>query len=184
MSSFQSRYSRLMTWILVGMMSCMPDYDGSITVFSEDGLSAIELNLYEWKPLRCSSCKVLGHVLDECPKKVVPNMLKNLKNHKQAVKGVQVGLKLDDDDLGTNMRDSELDEKGSNSWVVSSAYGTSLESFGSLTTIHLEERIIDLERQMLDEKLVLVDDDGKMQKRLMIRLMWIAIVKWTRCSTS
>nr|GEX86023.1 hypothetical protein [Tanacetum cinerariifolium] len=26
---------------------------------------------YEWKPLRCDSCKIFGHTCDQCPKKVV-----------------------------------------------------------------------------------------------------------------
>ncbi|GKD19336.1 RNA-directed DNA polymerase, eukaryota, reverse transcriptase zinc-binding domain protein [Tanacetum coccineum] len=31
---------------------------------------------YEWKPPRCSSCKVFGHVLDECPKNIASNVVK------------------------------------------------------------------------------------------------------------
>ncbi|GJV62800.1 hypothetical protein Tco_1473628 [Tanacetum coccineum] len=49
---------------------------------------------YEWKPTRRSSCKVFGHVQDECPKKIILDVLINLKNPRQAVRGVQVGLKL------------------------------------------------------------------------------------------
>ncbi|GJX98932.1 RNA-directed DNA polymerase, eukaryota, reverse transcriptase zinc-binding domain protein [Tanacetum coccineum] len=92
---------------------------------------------YERTPPRCSSCKVFGHVLDECPKKIVSDVLKNLKSPRQDVEGVQF-------------------------------------------TTPLAERINDIERQMLDEKLVLVDDNGKPLKRLMIRLMQIVIVKWAR----
>ncbi|GKB68887.1 copia protein [Tanacetum coccineum] len=90
-----------------------------ITTFSEDGLSAIETKLvestimvdvqklvdegfskctirveYEWKPYRCSPCKVFDHVLDDCPKRIVSDALNNLKNLRQAVRGVQVGLKV------------------------------------------------------------------------------------------
>nr|GEU28778.1 reverse transcriptase domain-containing protein [Tanacetum cinerariifolium] len=56
----------------------------------------------------------------------------------------------------------------------------SSKAFGSLTTTPIAEMINDIERQMLDEKLVLVNDDGKLLKMLMIWLMWIVIVKWTR----
>ncbi|GJZ74398.1 retrotransposon protein, putative, ty1-copia subclass [Tanacetum coccineum] len=49
---------------------------------------------YEWKPSRCSSCKVFGHVLDECPKNIVSDVGKNLKNTRKAAKGVQVGSKV------------------------------------------------------------------------------------------
>ncbi|GKA31618.1 RNA-directed DNA polymerase, eukaryota, reverse transcriptase zinc-binding domain protein [Tanacetum coccineum] len=67
---------------------------------NEDGLSAIAttlgtpLMLDSYTSVTCSSCKVFGQVLDECPKKIVSNVLKNLKNHKQAIRGVQVGPKL------------------------------------------------------------------------------------------
>nr|GEW31173.1 hypothetical protein [Tanacetum cinerariifolium] len=49
---------------------------------------------YEWKPLRCLRWKVFGHVLDECPTKIVLDVVKNLNNPKQAARGVQVGPKL------------------------------------------------------------------------------------------
>ncbi|GKA06995.1 zinc knuckle CX2CX4HX4C containing protein [Tanacetum coccineum] len=49
---------------------------------------------YEWKPPTCSSCKVFGHVRDECPKNIVSDVVKNLKTPRQAARGVQVGPKL------------------------------------------------------------------------------------------
>ncbi|GJS40289.1 zinc knuckle CX2CX4HX4C containing protein [Tanacetum coccineum] len=57
---------------------------------------------YEWIPPMYSSCKVFGHVVDECPKKIVSDVVKNLKNPRQAGRGVLVGPKrklmfLDDD---------------------------------------------------------------------------------------
>ncbi|GJU02370.1 hypothetical protein Tco_1112708 [Tanacetum coccineum] len=45
---------------------------------------------YDCKPPRCSSCKVFGHVLDECPEKIISNVVKSLKNPRQAIRGVQV----------------------------------------------------------------------------------------------
>ncbi|GJV34402.1 zinc knuckle CX2CX4HX4C containing protein [Tanacetum coccineum] len=48
---------------------------------------------YEWAPPRCSSCQIFGHVLDECPKKIVLNVLQNLKNLRPDTKGVPVGSK-------------------------------------------------------------------------------------------
>ncbi|GJW73642.1 alpha/beta hydrolases superfamily protein [Tanacetum coccineum] len=164
--------------------------------------------MYDWTPLRCSSCKVFGHVLDECPKKPVSDVLKNLKNPGQAVKGVQVGPKVgfkqakqvyrlvsqkncvstrgkkkqaqasrqevgnsnlfdvlisieNDDDVGTNKGNSKVAEKGVNSGVVSSAYGSSPVAYGSQNITPLAERISNLERKILDGKLMLVDDDGK-----------------------
>ncbi|GJT67027.1 50S ribosomal protein L10, chloroplastic [Tanacetum coccineum] len=45
---------------------------------------------YEWKPPSCLSCKVLGHVLDECPKNIISDVEKKLKNPRQAARGVRV----------------------------------------------------------------------------------------------
>ncbi|GKC99185.1 hypothetical protein Tco_1169460 [Tanacetum coccineum] len=56
---------------------------------------------------------------------------------------------------------SKLAEKETNSNVVSSAHKTSSEAFGIPYTTPLVARINDLERKMIDGKLVLVDDDGK-----------------------
>ncbi|GKB09609.1 hypothetical protein Tco_0837921, partial [Tanacetum coccineum] len=143
---------------------------------------SISFGTLEWTPLRCSSCKVYGHVLDECPKKIVLDVLKSLNNPQQVVRGGPNGTSSsgtkkqaeltrqevsnsnpfdalntvkNDDDLGMNRGNSKLAEKGVNFDVVSS------EAFGSPTTTPLAERISDLERQMMDGKLVLVDDDGK-----------------------
>ncbi|GJW59922.1 hypothetical protein Tco_0109257 [Tanacetum coccineum] len=71
-----------------------------------------------------------------------------------------------DADLCTNEENSKLAEKGDNSDVVSSAHGTSSKAFGSPTTTPLAERINDVERKMLNERLVLVDDDGKPLKKV------------------
>ncbi|GJS98198.1 zinc finger, CCHC-type containing protein [Tanacetum coccineum] len=83
-----------------------------MTVLSEDGLSVIAIKLgpplcicnheYEWIPPMYSSWKVFGHVVDECPKKIVSNVVKNLENPRQVARGVLVGPKrklmfLDDD---------------------------------------------------------------------------------------
>nr|GEV37098.1 hypothetical protein [Tanacetum cinerariifolium] len=49
---------------------------------------------YDWKPPRCSSCKVFGYILNEYPKKIVSNVAKNLNNPRQAIRGVLVGPKV------------------------------------------------------------------------------------------
>ncbi|GKC37408.1 gag-pol polyprotein [Tanacetum coccineum] len=82
---------------------------------------------YEWKPSTCSSCKVFGHVLDECPKKIVSDMVKNLKNPRQDARATRGNLNLfdvanwfdvanlveNDDDLGTDGGNSKSARKGS-----------------------------------------------------------------------
>ncbi|GKA98966.1 hypothetical protein Tco_0826903, partial [Tanacetum coccineum] len=112
--------------------------------------------VYEWTPLRCSRCKVFGHVLDDCAKKIISGVLKNLKNIRQVVKGVHIGASSsgkkkqagltslevtnsdpfdalntvkNDNELGTNEGNSKLDKKGANSNMVSSAHETLAEAF-------------------------------------------------------
>ncbi|GKD39532.1 hypothetical protein Tco_1259739 [Tanacetum coccineum] len=66
---------------------------------------------------------------------------------------------------GYNGGNSKLSEKGSIYDVVSSAHETSFEAFGNLNTTSLAARINDVERQMMDGKLVLVDDARKPLKK-------------------
>nr|GEW27708.1 hypothetical protein [Tanacetum cinerariifolium] len=88
---------------------------------------------YEWKPPKCVCCKVFGHVKDECPNNIGSDVANNLKNPSQAPKGVSVGPKKDvesrkevsnpnpfdvlnsvdnDADLGTNEKNSLVDDEG------------------------------------------------------------------------
>ncbi|GKB13816.1 hypothetical protein Tco_0847739 [Tanacetum coccineum] len=89
------------------------------TAFSEDGLSAVATKLvednilvampkvtreghytcnvrveYEWKPPRCSSCKVFGHIHEECPKNTGASEKKTVKKPSQTSRGVLVGPKV------------------------------------------------------------------------------------------
>ncbi|GKB20345.1 RNA-directed DNA polymerase, eukaryota, reverse transcriptase zinc-binding domain protein [Tanacetum coccineum] len=90
----------------------------TVTEFSEDGLSAISIKLelkdniivampkitregyytcticveYEWKPPRCSCCKVFGHTQEECPKNIGLGVAKNLKKPSQTSQGVPCTL--------------------------------------------------------------------------------------------
>ncbi|GJT40349.1 zinc knuckle CX2CX4HX4C containing protein [Tanacetum coccineum] len=47
---------------------------------------------YEWKPIKCLSCKVVGHVPDGCPRKIASDVVKNLKNPTQPTRGVPIGI--------------------------------------------------------------------------------------------
>ncbi|GJZ32057.1 nucleotide-diphospho-sugar transferase [Tanacetum coccineum] len=49
---------------------------------------------YEWKPTRCSSCKVFGHIREECPKNTSAGVKKMVKKTSQTSRGVPVGLKM------------------------------------------------------------------------------------------
>ncbi|GKD61455.1 retrotransposon protein, putative, ty1-copia subclass [Tanacetum coccineum] len=94
-----------------------------VMAFSEDGLSAIATKLgtplmldsytsemcmqswgplyicnvgveYEWKPHRCASCKVFGHIHEECSKNTGAGEKKTLKKPNQTSRGVPVGTKM------------------------------------------------------------------------------------------
>nr|GEU76434.1 hypothetical protein [Tanacetum cinerariifolium] len=49
---------------------------------------------YEWKPPRCSSCKVFGHVHEECTKNTGTGEKKIVKKPSQTSRGVPVGQKV------------------------------------------------------------------------------------------
>ncbi|GKC21632.1 retrotransposon protein, putative, ty1-copia subclass [Tanacetum coccineum] len=49
---------------------------------------------YEWKPPRCSSCKVFGHIHEECPKNTGAGEKKIVMKPSLTSRGVPVGLKM------------------------------------------------------------------------------------------
>ncbi|GKA96142.1 cytokinin dehydrogenase 3-like protein [Tanacetum coccineum] len=49
---------------------------------------------YEWKPPRCSSCRVFGHIHEECLKNTGVGEKKTVKKHSQTSRGVPVGPKI------------------------------------------------------------------------------------------
>ncbi|GJV20959.1 copia protein [Tanacetum coccineum] len=49
---------------------------------------------YEWKPPRCSSCKVFGHIHAECPNNTGTGEKKTMKKPSQTSRGVPVGPKI------------------------------------------------------------------------------------------
>nr|GEW29731.1 hypothetical protein [Tanacetum cinerariifolium] len=49
---------------------------------------------YEWKPPRCSSCKVFGHIHEECPKNTGVGEKKTVKKPSQTSRRVPIGSKM------------------------------------------------------------------------------------------
>nr|GEV50818.1 hypothetical protein [Tanacetum cinerariifolium] len=49
---------------------------------------------YEWKPPKCSSCKVFGHIHEECPKNTGAGEKKTVKKPSQTSEGVPIGPKM------------------------------------------------------------------------------------------
>ncbi|GJS88604.1 hypothetical protein Tco_0304908 [Tanacetum coccineum] len=48
---------------------------------------------YEYQPPRCLTCKVFGHVLDECLKKILLDVPKNLRMPRQVARRTSGGFK-------------------------------------------------------------------------------------------
>ncbi|GJR56605.1 putative reverse transcriptase domain-containing protein [Tanacetum coccineum] len=124
---------------------------------------------YEWKPSGCLSDKVFGYVLDECPKKIVLNMLKNLKNPRQAIRGVPIGPKVGfkptkqihrlvshKNGVSTTCKKKQVE--------VSRQEASNLNPFHVLNSIENDddlERIDKSKIQTIEGKLFLVDDERK-----------------------
>ncbi|GJV21349.1 probable indole-3-pyruvate monooxygenase YUCCA10 [Tanacetum coccineum] len=124
----------------------------SIPIFVGEGYTISTIRVeYELTPPKCSSCKVFGHVLDECPKKIVSNVLKNLKSPRQAKGASSSGIKkqagLTRQEASTSNRLMRL--------IRLKTTMSSVRIGGSLNTTPLAAKIIDLEIKMLDGKLVL-----------------------------
>ncbi|GJU92351.1 putative reverse transcriptase domain-containing protein [Tanacetum coccineum] len=66
----------------------------AIPILVGEGFSMCTIHVeYKWKSPRCSSCKFSGHVLNECSKKIILDVVKNFNNPRQATRGVPIGLK-------------------------------------------------------------------------------------------
>nr|GEW62312.1 hypothetical protein [Tanacetum cinerariifolium]GEY66182.1 hypothetical protein [Tanacetum cinerariifolium] len=102
-------------------------------------------------------------LVDECPRKIVSNVVKNLKTPKQAVKGVQVGPKVCfkptkqvyrpvSNKVSDNISGKKKQAKLSSQEVSNS------NPFDALNCV--EDDDDDLAHTILDGKLTFVDDDG------------------------
>ncbi|GJS07218.1 gag-aspartyl protease domain-containing protein [Tanacetum coccineum] len=143
-------------------------HDIPITVFIEDGLGAIATKLdtpmliYSYTSAMCTNSWGMSSYV-----KAMVELRVNVELKDTLAVDIPKFVVENDDGMGTNGENSKLVGKGANSYVVSSAHGTSYEAFGSPNTTPLATRINDLKRKTLDEKLVLVDDDdGKPLKKV------------------
>ncbi|GJT78808.1 ARID DNA-binding domain-containing protein [Tanacetum coccineum] len=162
-----------------------------LMTFSEDGLSVIAIKL--GTPLMLTlihltcACnhEVFDHILKKCPKNIVSDVDKNLKNPRQVARGIQVGTKVAFKPLKQVYRPVSDRNNASSSGKKKQAIVASKEvslskpfdmlnsvekdddlarsfkSGSNTSTTPITERIDKIERQMIDEKITLVDDDGK-----------------------
>ncbi|GKD63680.1 cytokinin dehydrogenase 3-like protein [Tanacetum coccineum] len=112
---------------------------------------------YEWKPLRCATCKVFGHIHEECPKNTGAGETKTMKKPSQTSQGVLKGVEPTIEVSNLNPFDvlNSVDnyvEFGTNGGLI-------IWEFDSTTFIG--EKIDKIERQIYEGKLRLLDNDGK-----------------------
>nr|GEY54022.1 hypothetical protein [Tanacetum cinerariifolium] len=84
---------------------------------------------YEWKPPRCSSCKVFGHIHEECPKNTGAGEKKTMKKPSQTSRGVLVSNSNPFDVLNSVDNDVEFDTNGGNTNLVHNGTTLSGSSF-------------------------------------------------------
>nr|GEW97361.1 ATPase, F1/V1/A1 complex, alpha/beta subunit, zinc knuckle CX2CX4HX4C [Tanacetum cinerariifolium] len=169
-----------------------------VTAFSEDGLSVIATKLdnivvampkitreghytcnvrveYEWKHPMCSSCKVFGHVHEECTKNTGAGKKKTVKKPSQTPRGVpncmeptiEVSNSNPFDVLNSVDNDGSFDTNGGTNNLVNNEAISSGSSFmyidndgecASNTSIGV--KIDKIERQIGEGKIRLLDNDG------------------------
>ncbi|GKE17667.1 hypothetical protein Tco_1425244 [Tanacetum coccineum] len=137
--------------------------------------------VYEWTPPKCPGYKVFGHVLDDCPNKIVSDISKNPKMPHQPIHGPPVGLKPKSTFVYHLVSTKKAAKANGNLKVQMTDKATTptLNLFETLSTLVDEEegwgnqtpsnnatlvvaRINDLKRQMVDGKLVLMDEHRKL----------------------
>ncbi|GJX25550.1 retrovirus-related pol polyprotein from transposon TNT 1-94 [Tanacetum coccineum] len=109
-------------------------------------------------------------IVDECPKNIDSDVVKNIKKPRQATRGVSVGPKFShsnpfdllnsvkkDVDFGTNGRTSNMASKKANS----SGFSFWNVEFSSTSTTLIVEKIDKIERLIIDGKVTLMDEEGK-----------------------
>nr|GEW18637.1 hypothetical protein [Tanacetum cinerariifolium] len=134
---------------------------------------------YEWKPPRCTSCKVFGHIHDECPKNIGAGVTKTMKKPCQTFQGVPKGveptiedsnynpidvLNLVDNDveLGTNEGTTNLVNNEANS----SGYSFKNIDNSSTGTTPIIDKIRKFEDLLSSGQAILVDNVGNPLKKV------------------
>ncbi|GJX07701.1 cytokinin dehydrogenase 3-like protein [Tanacetum coccineum] len=130
---------------------------------------------YEWKPPRCSSCKVLGHIHEDCKKNTCAGEKKTVKMPSQTSLGVPNGvvptIKVSNsnpfDVLNSVDKDGEFGTNGGTTNLVNNEATSSGSSFMNIdndgefaSNTPIGEKIDKIERQIGEGKLRLLDNDG------------------------
>ncbi|GJX80082.1 RNA-directed DNA polymerase, eukaryota, reverse transcriptase zinc-binding domain protein [Tanacetum coccineum] len=115
---------------------------------------------YEWKPLRCASCKVFRHIHEECLKNTGVGEKKTLEKPSQTSRGVPV---VDNDvELGTNGGTTNL----VNNDATSSGSSFMNVDNSSTRTTPIIDKIEKFKESLTSGKATLVDEDGNPLKKV------------------
>ncbi|GJW47743.1 cytokinin dehydrogenase 3-like protein [Tanacetum coccineum] len=126
---------------------------------------------YEWKPPRCSSCKIFGHIHEECPKNTGASEKKNVKKPSQTSRGVEPTIEVSNsklfDVLNSVDNDVKFGTNGGTTNLVNNEATSSGSSFMNIdndgefaSNTPIGEKIDKIERQICEGKLRLLDNDG------------------------
>nr|GEY76602.1 hypothetical protein [Tanacetum cinerariifolium] len=179
-----------------------------ITAFNEDGLSALLRYLAdvelkdtimmampkhmgegyytcivrvenEWKPPRCSCCKVFGHTQEECPKNIGLSVAKNLKKPSQTSRGVSVGVEPTNEVSNSNPfdvlnlvdNDVEFGTNGGTTNLVNNEVNSTGSSFmnvknSSTSTTPIIGKSEKFEDLLISGQAILVNDVGNPLKKV------------------
>ncbi|GKE18806.1 retrotransposon protein, putative, ty1-copia subclass [Tanacetum coccineum] len=132
---------------------------------------------YEWKPPRCESCKIFGHVHEECPKNTGAGEKKTLKKPSQTSQGVLVGPKMGFRPqkeyrlVPKKPTASSSDTNGGTTNLVNNRATSSGSSFmnvdnSSTGTTPIIDKIEKFEELLTSGKATLVDETGNPLKKV------------------
>ncbi|GKC71048.1 retrotransposon protein, putative, ty1-copia subclass [Tanacetum coccineum] len=134
---------------------------------------------YEWKPPKCASCKVFGHIHEECPKNTGADEKKTVKKPSQTSRGVLKGVEPTIEVSNSNPFDvlnsvdnnEELGTNGGNNNLVNNEATSSGSSFmnvdnSSTRTTPIIDKIKKLEYLLTSGQAILVDEAGNPLKKV------------------
>nr|GFB53895.1 hypothetical protein [Tanacetum cinerariifolium] len=113
--------------------------------------------------------------MNKCPKKIVPDVVKDLNNHRQATRGVPVSSKVSfkstkqiyipvstKNDVSTSGKKNQVKVSRQEGEFKVVGKGSLNVAHGSSSNTPIKYKIDKLERKILNSKLMFVDDDGNL----------------------
>nr|GEW96652.1 RNA-directed DNA polymerase, eukaryota [Tanacetum cinerariifolium] len=122
------------TWGKYGLVKTMLNSSTRIFLFQFSSIHGLDVVLVNgpW----CACCKVFGHDLDDCPKSIDTDVVKNIKKPNQATRGVAVSLKVGFKPVKEIKNDVDLDTNNATSNMASKKATSSRSSFSNVESIN------------------------------------------------